>query len=270
VLRRLAAVVCIALTLALPASAQYRTEAWSGESALVGSPATPYESDIIAARPVRHLLGLLLGGYAFQHQGTFSPNCSCSYGDEAGMRGLIGLDYGLHYPKLGFALHLGVQFHDYGADFSYGETRMTRIAGTVPDTLIDYRKYSHVRVRMLRISPGIEWYPGKSGVFLLAGVDVGYTLAARYDNIERIESGGWYEYPGGGPETAYLAETDIPGADRLHVGAMLGAGIDIRLSDRFILTPRVAVTLPLTPVSSEDPAWKILSEQAALILYYRF
>jgi hypothetical protein len=231
----------------------------------------PYESDIISARPVRHLLGLTLGVYGFQHQGSFSPNCSCSFSGEKGMRPLIGIDYGIHYPKRNLAVHVGLQYQDYAADFSYAEQRLTPIVGNEPDTLIDYRKYSHVRIRLWRLSPSLEWYPTRSGLFLLGGIDLGYTIAARYDNLERIESPGFaYPPPGGGQGATLMAEQTIPGGKRLYAGLLLGAGFDLRLSDHFILTPRVSASLPLNVVSADDPSWTILTEQAALIMYYRF
>ena len=261
--------------LALPQSgrAQFRSEAPVSQGFVLSmdEAAAPYESDIIAARPVRQLLGLILGGYAFQHQGSFSPNCTCRFSGEKGVRPLFGIDYGIHYPKRNIALHAGLQYHDYAADFSYAQQRLTRIVGSGPDTLVDYRKYSHVRVRMWRLSPSLEWYPTRSGVFLLGGFDIGYIIAGRYDNIERIETPGFeYPPPEGGQSTAIMAERNIPGNRRIAAGVMLGAGIDIRLSDHFILTPRVTATVPLTTVSSDDPSWTILSEQAAFILYYRF
>jgi hypothetical protein len=228
--------------------------------------AAPYESDILAARPVRTLLGLSLGGYAFQHLGSFSPNCTCSYEGETGARFHVGLELSRQYPKAGVAFLLALQYRDFSAIFTQGGTRIEIVQGGGEEE-ITYERTSDVKLRSLHVIPGIAWYLPTTPVYLSAGIDIGMPLRARYNNIERITSNHLF-YDGSDTHTLF-PESDIPGGTGLDLGLAIGLGMDIYLSDHVFLTPVIGATIPLSPVSSEDGSWRIMSEHAALLLKVR-
>jgi len=232
------------------------------------APYEPYGSDVISARPVRFFAGAVLGGFWHSHEGSFSPNCECRFGDRDGLRMTLGMAGVVQFPKLGVAISLTAVFHDYSAVFTYPERRLTKIIGPVSDTLLDYEKTSDVDLRMLRLAPAFQWYFPHSAVFIFGGADIGVTLKGEYDNIERVMTPG-FAYEDSSASIALLPRGDIPGGARIAVGLLAGIGADIRLTTWAQLTPRLHVTAPLTAVSSQDPTWRIITAQAEILLLLR-
>ena len=64
---------------------------------------TPYESDILAARPVHYMLGVGPGMMYNMHGGSFSPSCDCIFSDEDGSRFHFAAEFLVRYPKVGVA-----------------------------------------------------------------------------------------------------------------------------------------------------------------------
>ena len=231
-------------------------------------PAEPYESDVMIARPVRYFIAPVLGGYMYRHIGSFTPNCDCSFRDAEGVRFIPGLAAVIQYPKLGFALSVTVMYHDYSATFSFEEPRVSTFIGNVPDSLVQYKKTSVVSHRSIRLVPAIQWYFPYTAVFLHAGLDIGIPLRARYDNTEQILTPGTV-YKNGSDRVVLLSETNIPGGRAVQFGLSLGVGGDVRLSNRFVLTPRFTAGLPISALSSADPSWKVLTLQGDMMLKVR-
>jgi hypothetical protein len=259
-------VFCLAVPAGEEAMAQDPETGRDGESAGDAS-ALPYESDILAARPVRTLLGLSLGGYAFQHLGSFSPNCSCSYSGEKGLRLHAGLELSRQYPKAGIAAFVAVQYRDYSAVFTQRGTELRSEAETGVLVETAYERNANVELRSVHVIPGFAWYIPTTPAYISAGIDIGFPLRARYDNVERLTGGQLY-YDSTATHTL-MAERDIPGAQGLSVAVAVGIGMDIYLSDRLFLTPALGAAIPLTGVSDEDTGWRVMSEHAALILKVR-
>ena len=231
----------------------------------------PYESDVINARPVRYFLGIPFGPYFFQHLGEYSPSCDCVFRTASDVDIVAGLEFSVYYPKLGFAVKAMAGYWDYSATFTQRQTRTTVISGSTLDTLIDYEKVSHVKLKYLTFTPTYAWYFPYSSVYLEGGIEIGIPLKARYDNIEKIITPGFVYPVDSTNTTTLLRERDIErdGKGKLRLGFHVGAGVDIRLSDRFYLAPQCGVSLPLTSVSSSDKTWKVLNEYVAVLLKIR-
>lgn len=242
--------------------------AYSSLGQFRAAPVNPYESDVISARPIRYFIGLALGGYAYQHLGEFSPNCDCVFSDQEKIRPLFGLEFSINYPKLGFAVRMLATFRDYSGQFQRTEFRSATIVGNNSDEQIEFRNSSNVHLQQINFLPSIAWYFPSTEAFWFTGFEIGIPLKWRYDHIEDILTEG-FEYFDGGTTTTLLSERDIPGDGRLQFGLSTGFGVDVRLSDRFYLTPSIGITYPLLSVSTEDESWKVLSEYAYLVLKYR-
>lgn len=228
----------------------------------------PYESDILAARPVRYLLGLGLGSYAFIHNGSFSPNCECEFSDQDGTRLMFAGAFRVRYPKLNIAYGVFVSYYDASAEFVYEVTRPTYVVGDHEIVDVDYRKRSDVKLQWLSITPEFSWYIPRSEFFLQLGVELGVPLEARYNHIENILTPDFYYYSGG-TERVLLEEQDIPGGSALRIALAGSIGYDFYFTPMIGLTPRIGVTLPLTPVSSSDEGWTVLTGHALLLLNLR-
>lgn len=228
----------------------------------------PYESDVMTARPVRYWLGVILGGNGYFHRGSYSPNCECAFSGESGARFSPGLAFIVEYPKLGLSVSFAAHYHDYSARFAYTETRNSIFIGNDPDSLVEYEKSSDVSLQYIRLVPSLFWYIPYTSVFFSAGLDLGFPLHARYDNRERIVTPGVL-YKDGGSEITLLPEQDVPGGKNIKVSFALGVGGDLRLTTWLTLTPRLAASLPLSSVSSEDPSWKVLTVQGDLMIRVR-
>jgi hypothetical protein len=232
------------------------------------APSEPYESDILSARPIRTLLGIVVGGYAWQHLGSFSPNCDCSFSGERGTSPMFGAELSVYYPKIGLAFKLLGTYHDFSAVFTQTGRGWRTVTGDHDSVLIDYERTSDVKLRYLRLAPAVAWYIPYTSAYLQAGVDVGISLKSRYNNVERLLTPGYVYYDSTRVNTL-LYDQDIQGTPSLRFDLSVGAGVDIYLSDRFYLTPQVGVTLPLAPVSSRQGKWRITAEYAALIVKIR-
>lgn len=234
------------------------------------APVVPYESDILAARPIRTYIGLALGVFAFQHQGSFSPSCDCEYGGERGTRVLAGPEFSVHYPKAGIALKGMILYRDVSATFMQRFSRRPSIVvGPDPDVLLDYERWSNVKLAYIDIMPSVAWYPIRFPVFLAGGIDLAIPVSSAYDNNERIISEG-YAYVDGTRQTVLFRESDIEGGGSPRLDIHVSTGIDLYLSDHVYLTPQAGLILPLGAVSSKDPDWKVFTEYAVLVLKYRF
>ena len=234
----------------------------------VAAPIPPYESDILAARPIRNFLGIGLGGYGFRHDGSFSPNCDCDFGGETGGSVLFALEFTRHYPKLGFALRTMLTYYDVSAVFSYEEIRNSVQVGDNPDIMVRYSRASDVDLRMLAFTPVFALYPTRSGFFLQAGLELGIPVKALYDNNERILTPD-VTYFDGSTEYTLLATDNIPGGKKVRLAIAGAAGYDIMLSPGILLTPQVGLNLPLTSVSSIDSDWRVTTMYGLLYLKLR-
>jgi hypothetical protein len=255
---RIAGMICGLLVL-------FSSTAFSQE---IGSGMAPYESDILAARPIRTWLGIGLGAYGFWHHGSFSPNCRCAFGGEDGGNVFAAAEVMVQYPKLGFALKIMASYYDASAEFSYNETRRSVQVGGLPDIDVEYHKDASVHYRWLSFMPAFAWYVPKSSLFLQAGLDVGFPLQARYNNIESIVTPDVTYYEGG-RQVTLLEESDIPGGNDIRVALAGAIGYDIQLSSSFMFTPQIGGALPLTAVSSDDSSWKISTAYGVLFLKFR-
>ncbi|MBR9978455.1 MAG: hypothetical protein KFH87_10230 [Bacteroidetes bacterium] len=259
------------LPTAAPAASQQfdppHTEAYHGEPLHGNALAPAYESDILAARPIRYWLGLGLGAYAYMHEGFFSPSCDCEFRDEDGVRFMMTGEFRVEYPKMGFAWSVMLSYFDASAEFSREDTRSSVIVGDNPDLDVEYRNSSDVRLEWVSIRPGVFWYIPRSSFFLRGGFEVGVPLTARYDHVERILTPG-VEYYDGTTENILLGETDIPGGGRLRFALTASLGYDILLSPSVAITPRAGIIAPLTNVSSQDN-WTVLTAHGLLMLNIR-
>jgi hypothetical protein len=234
------------------------------------APAEPYESDILTARPIRYYLGLAIGGYAYQHEGAFSPNCNCSFSGERDAGLFIGPEFIVHFPKSGFAFKGMLLYRNVSATFSqHFSKRSSVVLGQNQDALLDYERWSDVTLRYVDILPSVSWYFPKLPVFLAAGIALSIPVKSVYNNNERILTDG-YVYLNGSNQTVLLDETSISGASNLRIDFHASAGVDIYLADHFYLTPQAGAILPLRAVSGKDPDWRILTEYAVLVVKYRF
>jgi hypothetical protein len=228
----------------------------------------PYDSDIISARPIRYLLGIGFGASWFSHGGSFSPSCDCNFSDESDFRFHFAGEFLVQYPKLGFAYGLMVSYYDASAEFMREETRTSVVVGDNPDVEVDYRNTSNVTLRWLSVTPEFLWYIPRSGLFLQAGLELGFPMDATYDHKETIltEDITYYD---GSTETMLLEEQDIPGGGELRLALAGGVGYELRVGPSVSLTPRVGLNLPLTAVSSVDDNWRVLTAYGLLMLHLR-
>jgi hypothetical protein len=229
----------------------------------------PYESDLLQARPVRWYLGVSAGLYGFHHLGSYSPNCACELSDQCGLRVFPGLELSVHFPKRNYAFALQIWYDDNSADFSSSFSAYRTVSGDKPDTLLNLKRTSNVVLRSIHVVPRIAWYPGGKKFFMTAGLDVAIPLKSRYNHVEHMLTPGFVYEESGTNETVLLPETDIPGGSSIKCGVMLGAGIDIFLSDVLVLAPQASIVYPISSVSSKDKDWRVLTEQLVVFLKFR-
>lgn len=233
----------------------------------------PYESDILAARPVRYYIGLGAGVLAFQHNGEFLPDpfrCNCVFSDKSETVFHYAAEVSVHFPKRNYGFKLLFQYLDYSGEFAYTFSRSALIAGQDTNEVAEFRKSSDVELEYFTLTPSFAWYIPKTLVFLHGGLEIGVPLTARYDNRENILTPGYsYDSTGTKFEYTFLSKTDIPEVPSVRLGLHLGAGVDIKLSDRFYVTPQAGATIPLNPVSTQHDSWKVTSEFALVLIKYR-
>lgn len=233
----------------------------------IGSGMAPYESDILAARPIRTWLGIGLGGYGFWHHGSFSPNCRCSFGGEDGGNVFAAAEVMVQYPKLGFALKFMVSYYDASTDFPtpkrvaacrWGASRHRR---RVPQGCGSAVSLAELHAGLRLVCAEIVAVPSSRCGRRLP-------LQARYNNVESILTPDVTYYEGG-RQVTLLEESDIPGGNNIRVALAGAIGYDVQLSSSFMLTPQIGGALPLTAVSSDDASWKISTAYAVLFLKFR-
>ncbi|MAT39439.1 MAG: hypothetical protein CL946_07520 [Ectothiorhodospiraceae bacterium] len=251
------------------AVAQYRMQHQPAET-----PAAPYESDILSARPIRYFIGVGLGALAYQHLGEFTPYpsiCQCVFSDQDDLQFHYAGELSIQYPKLGFGVKLLVQYVDFSSRFAYQETRMAVVVEDEPAVEALFEKSSDVELEYLTFTPMFAWYIPRSPVFLIGGPEVGITMNAQYDNIERILSPEGYDYYTGEDPFQYdfLKKSDIPESSGVRLGLHLGIGVDLEITRRFFITPQFGATLPLTPVSSTHEDWNVGTEYGLILFRYR-
>ena len=240
----------------------------AAEGVTRGAGAVPYESDILTARPVKYLLGVGIGAYAFLHRGSFSPSCDCEFSDEDGISVMFAGEFRVRYPKLGFAYGIFMSYYDASATFTREEVRRSVVVGDDPFVDVRYRSTSDVALQWLSFTPEFLWYVPRSELFLTVGGELGIPLEARYNHVENILTPG-YTYYDGSTENVLLEEQDIPGGAGLRVALAGAIGYDFFVTPMIGITPRVGLALPLTTVSSEDDRWSVLTAHALLMLNLR-
>jgi hypothetical protein len=228
----------------------------------------PYESDILAARPVHYMFGVGPGMMWYNHGGSFSPSCDCIFDDAEDYRVHFAGELLVRYPKVGIAYGVLVSYYDVSADFTRDETRRSVVIGDDPPVDVAYRSTSNVTLRWLSITPEILWYLPRANTFLQAGLEFGISQRSRYNHIETIQTEG-YTYYDGSTENVLLEERPIPGGDGLRLALALGAGHQFDLSPSLSLTPRAGVNLPLTAVSTADDEWRVMTAYGLLMLHFR-
>lgn len=228
----------------------------------------PYESDILNPRPVRYFIGLGLGAYAFQHLGDFSPSCDCLFSGEKGTRFYIALQFSIQYPRLGFALRSTASYYDGSAVFTQQVRRESIIVGEPTPVFLDYEKLSNVQLRYISFEQSAAYFIPMTQWFFFGGVSVGFHLDADYDHVEKILTSG-YTYHDGVNTSTLLAKSEIPGGKNLRIALGLGTGFDFVLSSKFTLTPEIGFNFPLTPISTQDTDWRLMTEYGVLFIKYR-
>ncbi len=238
-------------------------------------PSSPYESDILSARPIRYFIAIGGGVLAFQHLGDFSPNCDCFFSGEKGMRALFAAEFSVQYPKLGFAFKGQISYQDVSATFSRKTSRMSVVVGDNPDVLVDYENSSKVELTYLALATSFAWYFPYTQIFLAGGLEFGIPRIHSFDHIEKILTADRYYYDGSTTNTL-LPKEDIPGSSHLRIGLNIGVGVDIIITSRFYITPEIGATYPFTTVTTvNDPLrvthrdWKVLTERAIIFFKYR-
>lgn len=249
------------MLLPLAASAAFAQE--QGRSA-----SAPYESDILAARPVHYLFGIGPGMMWFGHGGSFSPSCDCFFSDEDGSRVHLAGELLVRYPKVGIAYGVLVSYFDVSADFLRDETRSSVVTGDNTAVDVDYRNTSNVTLRWLSITPEFLWYFPRANTFLQAGLEFGFSQRSRYNHTETIRTEG-YTYYDGSTENVLLDESAIPGGDGLRLALAFGVGQQIDLGPSLSLTPRAGLNIPLTAVSTADDEWRVTTAYGLLLLHLR-
>jgi hypothetical protein len=118
------------------------------------------------------------------------------------------------------------------------------------------------------VTPEFAWFLPRSEFLLQVGAELGFPLKARYDHRETILTPGILYYDGG-TENVLLEEQDIPGGAGLRVALAGSVGYDFYFTPMIGLTPRIGATIPLTPVSSDDTGWTVVTGHALLMLTLR-
>ncbi|MCB2206407.1 hypothetical protein KQI65_16810 [bacterium] len=232
------------------------------------SAAAPYESDILSARPVRYVLGLGPGAMYYTHDGSFSPSCDCNFSDQSDTQFHFAGEFLVQYPKLGFAYGVLVTYYDVSAEFSREEVRPSIVVGDDPPIDVEYRNTSNVTLQWLSVTPEFLWYIPRSSAFLMAGLELGFPLDARYDHIEHILTPG-ITYYDGNTDNVLVEESDIPDGTRMRFAIALGLGYEIHLGPSVSITPHAGLNLPLTTVSSTDDSWRVTTAYGLLMLQLR-
>lgn len=228
----------------------------------------PYESDILAARPVRYFIAIGGGVIPFQHLGDFSPNCECRFSGGKGLRPLFAAEFSVQYPKLGFSIKAQFTYQNVSADFVRRSSRTSVVVGDNPDINVEYENTSQVKLHYLAMSATYAWYFPYTQIFMYGGFELGYPVTYTYNNEEKILTPGVRYYDGNTTNTL-LPTQNIPGGKIIRLGIAVGIGIDIILSSRFYLTPEVGATYPFSTVTSNDTDWKVMTERALLFLKFR-
>ncbi len=233
------------------------------------SESVPYESDVLAARPVRYFLAIGAGAMAFQHLGDYSPLCDCRFSGEKGFKPLFAVEFSIQYPRMGFSIKNMFTYQDVSAEFSRKSMRKSVVVGDNPDIDVEYLNTSNVKLKYISLITSFAWYFPYTQIFLYGGAELGYPLKANWDHVETILTKG-VTYYNGDTKNILLPEGEIPGGKKLRIALAVGLGFDIILSSRIYITPQLGANYPITPISSEDSDWKVVTEYGMIFLKVRF
>ena len=231
-------------------------------------PMSPYESDVLSARPTKMYLGLLLQGGAVFHQGSYSPNCDCSFGPASIAAPVPGIEVLVLLPKRSWGVRLGIRALPASHDFTYTVMRPTPVVGEDQPIDASYRKSSSVDYALLLISPCFMYLPSGEDLAFWMGPELRVPLMSHYDNIEDVLTPG-VEYYDGATRHVLLPTSSIPDGARVGLALTVGGSWNIPLSSRFSLAPLAEWSLPLTRISSRDNDWKLGLLSGGLSLRYR-
>lgn len=156
------------------------------------------------------------------------------------------------------SLSLRASFLDLRATSSSLETRMTVVQGQPDRIPLHYERSLTAGLTYGAVTPAISLYPFEEGLYLSAGATLGFSLSSSYEYTDRlIESD--YVFVENDDAIVRVSEDqgDIPDLESLRLGARGALGYDLWLGYRTTLTPEVAVSYPLTDISTQ-PGWKAL------------
>ncbi len=220
------------------------------------------DDDVLRPVPVRLWIGPYLGGGFNFSMGHPVTQCKCEYGSGDGGGGLFGLVF--DYPVTpDFSIAAAFGFQSLNTSYSKFAQRLYTFG---PDSalvyeFVNFREQADVSLNVLTLSIMGKWYMGRKRFYLFGGPQFGMDTYTRLNETETFQSSG-YAYHGTLSTQQVIFDDDLKkiyGSLFIRFALLAGTGYDFALSKRCVLSPELAFSIPILPVTNSVSSWRIAS-----------
>ncbi len=132
-----------------------------------------------------------------------------------------------------------------------------------------FRNEADVDFSLLSFTPFVEWSPAWQS-FIHLGLMPQFILSSHITHTKKaaqetvtLDDGQvvYISFTEDNPSQATLQDGSLPDVQAFQLGLAGGFGVDIRISDRLMITPLYQYVIPLTTLSKNGEAFKIRASQ---------
>jgi hypothetical protein len=216
-------------------------------------------------------VGPFLGaGYNFSI-GRPITQCKCEYPGGEGAGALFGVM--IDYPiESDFSITAAIGYHSLKTSYSKYDQRI--IVSDIDSNLVyqsvSLRQQADVSLNVIELALTGKWYTGRRHFYVFGGPVFGVDIYDRLHETETIRIQG-YNYPGTGLTEQVLFDDVLEklyNKPQLRIAVIIGGGYDFAVSPRWSLSPELSLTLPILPVTTSVPHWRIAGLQFLVALKY--
>ena len=215
--------------------------------------------------------GVELGLGLQTQSGVYNAQCNCAFSDGKGS-GFLG-DFVFELPvsyDWAISFKAGIfLFHNSGDLLITDEASVRYEPGdSVATVKLNLNRHIDVKATYLMLMPGIRYQFFRGGPFVSAHAGIGFLLSSHFTQLRELTSSTVTLLDGtkldnvrfeNGTREETLQDGKLENAVTTRFSAMIGAGYDLPVSDKALLTPMVQFELPFTKISNDPLAlnWKI-------------
>jgi hypothetical protein len=231
------------------------------------------------------LFGVEVGFGSHTQQGEYQADCHCNFpvGSGTGFMGSIVFELPLNYEWV-VGIKGGVDFKNTLGRVTLQENAQIRFTDpvkgdSITSALISLDRIGTVKMTYLTVAPFVQYQFFRLGPFIQAGLGVSFLLSNHFTHQRELITTS-VKLPDGstvpnvrfenGTMDEILQDGPITNVNSLRLGALLGVGYDISLSDRAVIAPMFTYDLPLNVIRSTLATnWKISSLFGSIELKYK-